>query len=394
MTNKKYNITVVGLGYVGVSMAALLSQKNNVVALDINTERVNLVNESKSPIEDPDIPDFLLNPSTSLTATSDKKAAYKDAEFIIIATQTDYDPETDKFNTSSVEGVLSDISDYNSSATIVIKSTIPIGFTKSMNSLFSTERILFSPEFLREGQALHDNLYPSRIIVGGDFNSTAKIFSSILKNSALTKKVEVLFMSSCEAEAVKLFANTYLAMRVAYFNELDSFSYNNDLNAKNIILGMSLDERIGNFYNNPSFGYGGYCLPKDTQQLLSNFQNTPQNLIKAIVDSNKTRSNFLANKILDAEPKVVGIYRLVMKQDSDNFRFSAIQQIMQILQSRGVEMIIYEPTIKDKKFNDLNVINDFDRFKEQADIVIANRKSDQLEDINNKIFTRDVFGNN
>jgi UDPglucose 6-dehydrogenase len=394
MINEKLNITVVGLGYVGVSMAVLLAQKNYVTALDINLERVSAINNSKSPIEDPDIPSFLASPALSLTATSDKEVAYKDADFIIIATQTDYDPEADKFNTSSVEGVLSDVIKYNSSATIVIKSTIPIGFTKLMNQRFETNRIIFSPEFLREGRALHDNLYPSRIIVGGDFNSTAKIFSLLLQESAQKEDINTLFMSSCEAEAVKLFANTYLAMRVAYFNELDSFAYINNLEAKNIILGMSLDDRVGNFYNNPSFGYGGYCLPKDTKQLLSNFHNTPQNIIKAIVDANTTRFNFLAQEILAIKPKIVGIFRLVMKQDSDNFRFSAIQEIMKILESHGVEMIIFEPTIKNKDFHGFSLVHDLESFKQKADVIIANRKSDELLDVESKIFTRDVFGNN
>ena len=394
MTNKKLNITVVGLGYVGVSMAVLLAQKNNVIALDINLERVNAINNLESPIEDPDIPNYLEDPSLTLSATSDKSKAYKDADFIIIATQTDYDPKTDKFNTSSVESVLEDILLHNSSATIVIKSTIPIGYTKSMNQHFQTSRIIFSPEFLREGRALHDNLHPSRIIVGGDYESTAIVFANLLNESSLKEKVDILFMSSCEAEAVKLFANSYLAMRVAYFNELDSFSYTNGLDAKNIILGMSLDQRIGNFYNNPSFGYGGYCLPKDTQQLLSNFQSTPQKMIKAIVDSNYTRFQFLADKIIDMKPKVVGIFRLVMKQDSDNFRFSAIQQIMKILKAEAIEMIIYEPSISNDNFNSFELVNDLDLFKKRSDVVIANRRSDELKDIDSKIFTRDVFGNN
>lgn len=394
MTNKKLNITVVGLGYVGVSMAVLLAQKNNVIALDINLERVNAINNLESPIEDPDIPNYLEDPSLTLSATSDKSKAYTDADFIIIATQTDYDPKTDKFNTSSVESVLEDILLHNLSATIVIKSTIPIGYTKSMNQHFQTSRIIFSPEFLREGRALHDNLHPSRIIVGGDYESTAKVFANLLNESSLKENVDILFMSSCEAEAVKLFANSYLAMRVAYFNELDSFSYTNDLDAKNIILGMSLDQRIGNFYNNPSFGYGGYCLPKDTQQLLSNFQSTPQKMIKAIVDSNSTRFQFLADKIIDMKPKAVGIFRLVMKQDSDNFRFSAIQQIMKILKAEAIEMIIYEPTIAKDSFNSFELVNDLDLFKKRSDVVIANRRSDELKDIDSKIFTRDVFGNN
>jgi UDPglucose 6-dehydrogenase len=393
MKKDKLNITVVGLGYVGLSMAVLLAQRNNVIALDINNDRVNSINNKTSTIVDPDISEFLENPSLDLKATSSQKEAYEKAEFIIIATQTDYDPTTDKFNTSSVEGVIEDALKYNPTATIVIKSTIPIGFTKSMNEKISSDRIIFSPEFLREGMALHDNLFPSRIIVGGNIPS-CKVFASLLLESAKKEKIEVLFMSSTEAEAVKLFANTYLAMRVAYFNELDSFSLVNNLNAKNIILGMSFDERIGNFYNNPSFGYGGYCLPKDTQQLLSNFQGTPQNIIKAIVESNKTRFNFLAEMILQQSPEVVGIYRLVMKHDSDNFRFSAIQEIMRILNDRGVEMIIYEPSLDAHHFNNHQVVKKLNDFKLRSDIVIANRKSDELDDISSKIFTRDVFGNN
>lgn len=393
MKKDKLNITVVGLGYVGLSMAVLLAQRNNVIALDINNDRVNAINNKISTIVDPDISEFLENSSLDLKATSSQKEAYEKAEFIIIATQTDYDPTTDKFNTSSVEGVIEDALEYNPTATIVIKSTIPIGFTKSMNEKISSDRIIFSPEFLREGMALHDNLFPSRIIVGGNIPS-CKVFASLLLESAKKEKIEVLFMSSTEAEAVKLFANTYLAMRVAYFNELDSFSLVNNLNAKNIILGMSFDERIGNFYNNPSFGYGGYCLPKDTQQLLSNFQGTPQNIIKAIVESNKTRFNFLAEMILQQSPEVVGIYRLVMKHDSDNFRFSAIQEIMRILNDRGVEMIIYEPSLDAHHFNTHQVVKKLNDFKLRSDIVIANRKSNELDDIPSKIFTRDVFGNN
>ena len=393
MKKDKLNITVVGLGYVGLSMAVLLAQRNNVIALDINNDRVNAINNKISTIVDPDISEFLENPALDLKATSSQKEAYEKAEFIIIATQTDYDPTTDNFNTSSVEGVIEDALKYNPTATIVIKSTIPIGFTKSMNEKILSDRIIFSPEFLREGMALHDNLFPSRIIVGGNIPS-CKVFASLLLESAKKEKIEVLFMSSTEAEAVKLFANTYLAMRVAYFNELDSFSLVNNLKAKNIILGMSFDERIGNFYNNPSFGYGGYCLPKDTQQLLSNFQGTPQNIIKAIVESNKTRFNFLAEIILQDSPEVVGIYRLVMKHDSDNFRFSAIQEIMRILNDRGVEMIIYEPSLDVPYFNDYQVITKLNDFKSRSDIIIANRKSDELDDIPSKIFTRDVFGNN
>ena len=393
MKKKELKITVVGIGYVGLSMAVLLAQKHSVTALDINKDRVDSINNKVSTIVDPDISEFLKNPSLNIEATCNQQAAYENADFIIIATQTDYDPETDKFNTSSVERVIEEALEYNSTATIVIKSTIPIGFTNSMNKKISVERIIFSPEFLREGMALHDNLFPSRIIVGGE-NDSCKVFANILVESAKKKNIEVLYMSSTEAEAVKLFANTYLAMRVAYFNELDSYAMVNHLNSKNIILGMSFDDRIGNFYNNPSFGYGGYCLPKDTQQLLSNFQETPQKIIQAIVESNRTRFNFLADMILHNNPKVVGIYRLVMKQDSDNFRFSAIQEIMSILDNNGVEMIIYEPTLKSSHFKNYQVINELSNFKSKSDLVIANRRSDELDDIASKIFTRDVFGNN
>jgi UDPglucose 6-dehydrogenase len=393
MRKKELKITVVGLGYVGVSMAVLLAQKHNVTALDINKDRVDSINNKVSTIVDPDISEFLKNPSLNIEATCNQQSAYKNADFIIIATQTDYDPETDKFNTSSVEGVIEEALKYNSTATIVIKSTIPIGFTNSMNQKISAERIIFSPEFLREGMALHDNLFPSRIIVGGE-NDSCKVFANILVESAKKENIEVLYISSTEAEAVKLFANTYLAMRVAYFNELDSYAMVNHLNSKNIILGMSFDDRIGNFYNNPSFGYGGYCLPKDTQQLLSNFKETPQKIIQAIVEANRTRFHFLADTILQNNPKVVGIYRLVMKQDSDNFRFSAIQEIMSILDNNGVEMIIYEPTLKSSHFKNYQVVNELSNFKSKSDIVIANRKSDELDDIPSKIFTRDVFGNN
>lgn len=393
MKKDKLNITVVGLGYVGLSMAVLLAQKNNVIALDINKDRVDSINNKVSTIVDPDISEFLENPSLHLKATSNQHEAYEKADFIIIATQTDYDPKTNKFNTSSVEGVIEDVVKHNSSATIVVKSTIPIGFTKSINKKISAKRVIFSPEFLREGMALHDNLFPSRIIVGGEIPS-CKVFANLLLESAKKKKIEVLFMSSTEAEAVKLFANTYLAMRVAYFNELDSFALVNKLNSKNIILGMSFDDRIGNFYNNPSFGYGGYCLPKDTQQLLSNFQGTPQNIIKAIVESNKTRFNFLSEMILQQNPKVVGIYRLVMKHDSDNFRFSAIQEIMSILANNGIKMIIYEPTLNEPYFEHYKVVNELNNFKSISDVIIANRISNELDDVSSKIFTRDVFGNN
>jgi len=393
MKNKKFNITVVGLGYVGLSMSVLLAQKNKVIALDINKDRVDQINKKESTIVDPHITEHFATTSLDLKATLDQQEAYAKAEFIIIATHTDYDPLRGKFDTSSVERVIKDALKYNKTATIVIKSTIPIGFTKAINENLSTDRVIFSPEFLREGMALQDNLYPSRIIVGGRILS-CEIFANLLVESAKKENIEVLMMSSTEAEAVKLFANTFLAMRVAFFNELDSFSMVNNLDAKNIILGISHDDRIGNFYNNPSFGYGGYCLPKDTQQLLSNFNGTPQNLINAIVESNKTRFYFLSEVILKQNPKVVGVYRLVMKHDSDNFRFSAIQEIMKILKNKGIETIVYEPNLGVSYYEDYEVVNELNNFKSRSDIVIANRISTELDDISSKIFTRDIFGNN
>jgi len=393
MINKKFNITVVGLGYVGMSMSVLLAQKNKVIALDINKDKVDNINKKESTIVDPDISEYFAKTSLDLKATSDKQEAYANAEFIVVATHTDYDPRSGKFDTSSVEIVIKDALKYNKTATIVIKSTIPVGFTKAINENLTSDRVIFSPEFLREGMALQDNLYPSRIIVGGRIPS-CEIFANLLVESSKKEDVDVLLMSSTEAEAVKLFANTFLAMRVAYFNELDSFSLVNNLDVKNIILGMSLDDRIGNFYNNPSFGYGGYCLPKDTQQLLSHFNGTPQNLINAIVESNSTRFNFLSEVILKQNPKVVGAYRLVMKHDSDNFRFSAIQEIMKILINKGIEIIVYEPTLNASQFKDYQIVNDINNFKSRSDIVIANRKSIELDDISSKVFTRDIFGNN
>jgi UDPglucose 6-dehydrogenase len=393
MIKKELKITVVGLGYVGLSMAVLLAQKHNVTALDLNRDRVDSINKKISTIVDADISEFLKKPSINIEATCNQQTAYDSADFIIVATPTDYDPETNKFDTSSVESVIKEALEYNSTATIVIKSTVPIGFTNSMNNKISDERIIFSPEFLREGMALHDNLFPSRLVVGGE-NDSCKAFANLLVESAKKKNIQVLYMSSTEAEAVKLFANTYLAMRVAYFNELDSYALVNNLNSKNIILGMSFDDRIGNFYNNPSFGYGGYCLPKDTKQLLSNFRETPQKIIQAIVESNKTRFNFLADMILKKNPKVVGIYRLVMKQGSDNYRFSAIHEIMSILDNNRVEMIIYEPTLQSSHYEKYQVVNELSNFKSKSDLVIANRRSDELDDIASKIFSRDVFGNN